>query len=164
MAEEWFDVVDAADCVVGMALRAEVHARGLLHRAVHILLERADGAIFLQKRSMSKDSAPGKWDSSASGHLDSGEGYRAAALREVEEELGVRVPTLEEIGRLPASVETGQEFVRIYRGRHEGPFVLNAEEIAEGGWYLPERIDQWLAAEPEAFARCFRSVWAVWRG
>ncbi|MEX0326173.1 MAG: NUDIX domain-containing protein, partial [Puniceicoccaceae bacterium] len=101
--DELFDVVDEEDRVVGVARRADVHANGLLHRAVHILVCRENGDIFLQQRSMQKDSHPGKWDSSASGHLDSGEGYDAAAVRELREELGVEVETLAEIGRLPAS-------------------------------------------------------------
>ena len=37
-SEEWFDVVNARDEVVGRATRREVHARGLLHRAVHVLV------------------------------------------------------------------------------------------------------------------------------
>ena len=36
---------------------------------------------------MSKDSSPGLWDSSASGHLDCGEDYDACAVRELREEL-----------------------------------------------------------------------------
>ena len=71
MADEIFDVVDEADEVVGTETRREVHRRKLLHRAVHILIYNSKGEIFLQKRSMSKDSCPGLWDSSASGHVDS---------------------------------------------------------------------------------------------
>jgi isopentenyldiphosphate isomerase len=54
--------------VVGQNTRREVHARGLWHRAVHVLVFNARGEVFLQKRSMKKDIAAGKWDSSASGH------------------------------------------------------------------------------------------------
>jgi isopentenyldiphosphate isomerase len=85
--DELFDVVDANDRVIGQEKRGVVHATGLLHRAVHILVQRGNGDIFLQKRSMEKDSHPGCWDSSSSGHLDSGEGYDKAAVRELREEL-----------------------------------------------------------------------------
>ena len=80
-ADEFFDVVDRNDAVVGRAARREVHARGLLHRAVHVLVCDGSGRVFLQKRSMKKDIAPGLWDSSCSGHVDSGESYDAAAVR-----------------------------------------------------------------------------------
>ena len=87
--EELFDVVDAQDRVVGQAPRREVHAKQLRHRAVHVLVFDEKGAVFLQKRSMGKDSCPGTWDSSCSGHLDAGEDYDAAAVRELREEIGL---------------------------------------------------------------------------
>jgi len=89
MAEEIFDVVNDRDEVIGRASRSEVHARGLLHRAAHVLVFNARGQAFLQKRSMLKDRQPGVWDSSASGHLSSGESCDVCAVREVREELGV---------------------------------------------------------------------------
>ena len=89
MSDEIFDVVNERDEVIGQETRQEVHRRGLLHRAVHVLIYNGKGEIFLQKRSMTKDSCPGLWDSSASGHVDSGEEYDACSVREVREELGV---------------------------------------------------------------------------
>lgn len=159
--DELFDVVDELDRVVGQARRADVHAGGLRHRAVHVLVQRRDGAVYLQKRSMAKDSNPGRWDSSASGHLDSGETYDEAAVRELDEELGVRVPEITRIGFLEASEETGQEFVHIYTAGHEGPFTLHPEEISDGRWVRPERIGEWLREHPEDFPPCFHAVWAV---
>lgn len=156
--DELFDIVDGEDRVIGQARRADVHARGLLHRAVHLLVQRSDGAVFLQRRSLQKDSHPGKWDSSASGHLDAGEAYAAAARRELVEELGI-VAEPSEIGRLPASRETGQEFVRIYRVEHEGPFTLHPEEIMDGGWFTPQEVANRIQAEPETVAPCFVAVW-----
>ena len=91
MPEEIFDIVNERDEVVGQNTRREVHARGLWHRAVHVLVFNARGEVFLQKRSIKKDIAAGKWDSSASGHLDSGEDYDACAVREVREEIGLRL-------------------------------------------------------------------------
>ena len=87
--DEIFDVVDALDRVISQATRREVHAQGLLHRAVHILILNSSGEVFLQKRSMAKDTHPDCWASSASGHLDAGEDYLSAAIRECKEELGV---------------------------------------------------------------------------
>ena len=156
--DELFDVVDSDDRVIGVARRGVVHAQGLLHRAVHILVLNAEGQVFLQQRSMEKDSHPGKWDSSASGHLDSGEGYPAAAVRELREELGIEIDRLDQISALPASEATGWEFVRVYRTHHEGPFVLHPEEISGGKWIPLDELDKWINEEPTAFARCFLDV------
>ncbi|MGH7972763.1 MAG: NUDIX hydrolase, partial [Limisphaerales bacterium] len=89
MSEEIFDVVDDKDQVVGKRTRDEVHRLGLMHRAVHVLVFNAHGQVFLQKRSMKKDRQPGLWDSSTSGHLDSGETYDHCAIRELGEEIGL---------------------------------------------------------------------------
>jgi isopentenyl-diphosphate delta-isomerase type 1 len=162
--DEIFDVVDQDDRVVGTARRADVHANGWLHRAVHIMVQRANGDVFLQKRSMEKDCHPGVWDSSASGHLDSGEAYADAAVRELWEELGLKVESVREIGALPASKVTGQEFVRIFGVVDEGPFVLHPTEIADGRWVPCEELDRWLGSRPAEFAPCFHEVWRAVEG
>ena len=79
MSEEIFDVVNERDEVIDRQPRREVHRLGLKHRAVHVLVFNSRGEVFLQKRSPKKDTAAGLWDSSASGHLDSGEDYDACA-------------------------------------------------------------------------------------
>ncbi|MFM9030724.1 MAG: NUDIX hydrolase, partial [Opitutaceae bacterium] len=89
--EEWFDVVNERDEVVGRETRREVHARGLWHLSVHTLVFDRAGRVMLQKRSLLKDLSPGLWDSSCSGHLDAGEDYDSAAVRELGEEIGVRL-------------------------------------------------------------------------
>src|SRR4026207_1674874 len=89
MSVEYFDVVNERDEVIDRRSRPDVHRLGLRHRAVHVLVFNKRGELFLQKRSMRKDCFPGTWDSSASGHLDSGESYDACAVRELKEELGV---------------------------------------------------------------------------
>src|SRR3974390_1462923 len=112
MPEDIFDVVNERDEVIGRAPRKEVHARGLWHRAVHVLVFNARGEVFLQKRSMLKDTAKGQWDSSSSGHLDSGEDYDACAVRELGEEIGLFVTQPpRRLFKIGASAETGWEFV-----------------------------------------------------
>src|SRR5258706_9314356 len=133
MSEEIFDVVNERDEVVGRETRREVHRTGLKHRAVHVFVFNSRGEVFLQKRSMSKDTHPGVWDSSASGHLDSGEDYDTCAVREVHEELGFRLNCAPlRVLKIDPCEDTGQEFVRVYKCESEGPFVLHPEEIETG--------------------------------
>ena len=160
MPEEYFDVVNQEDAVVGRATRREVHARGLLHRAVHVLVFSRAGELFLQKRSQSKDTAPGAWDSSTSGHVDAGEDYDACAVRELGEEIGLAVARAPARAlRLRACEETGNEFVWVYRLEDEGPFTLHPEEIERGAWYRPAEIARQLRENPAAFASSFRLIW-----
>lgn len=161
MGEEIFDVVDEQDEVIGAQPRREVHRLGLRHRAVHVLVFNARGELFLQQRSMLKDNWPGVWDSSASGHLDTGEAYDACALREVREEIGLTLAVApRRLFKLPACMETGMEFCWVYRVEHEGPFALQESEVRGGGWFTGEAIDDWIARRPNDHASGFRAIWA----
>lgn len=158
--EEMFDVVDETDAVIAQAARREVHARGWRHRAVHVLVFNRAGELFLQKRALSKDTAPGAWDSSASGHVDAGESYDACAVRELWEEIGLRLDGAPARRlRLGACEATGQEFVWVYRLVAEGPFVLHPGEIERGAWFPAAEVTRRLREDPGSFASSFRLIW-----
>jgi isopentenyl-diphosphate delta-isomerase len=160
MSEEFFDVVNERDEVIGRAPRREVHARDLRHRAIHVLVFNARGEVFLQKRSLTKDTSPGLWDSSTSGHVDAGEDYDACAVRELREEIGLGVAACPaRLMRIAACVETGWEFVWVYHCVREGPFTLHPEEIERGDWFTPERVTAWVAGSPREFASAFQMIW-----
>jgi len=160
MSEEIFDIVNEHDEVIGQNTRREVHRLGLKHRAVHVLVFNARGEVFLQKRSMKKDIAAGKWDSAASGHLDTGEDYDACAVREVREEIGLHLTqTPERLFKISPSRETGWEFCWIYRCINEGPFVLHPDEIETGAWFSPDAVTKWVREKPEDFANAFVLIW-----
>ena len=160
MNDEWFDVVNERDEVTGRQTRRETHRLGLLHRATHVLVFNRRGEVFLQKRSASKDKFPGAWDSSASGHVDSGEDYDTCAARELREEIGLapaRPPR--RLFKAGACAETDQEFVWVYRVEAEGPFELNAEEIERGGWFATEVVTRWMEERPGDFASTLPLIW-----
>lgn len=160
MTEEIFDVVDDRDRVIGRQTRREVHQHGLKHRAVHVLVFNQRGELFLQKRSFKKDTFPGAWDSSASGHLNAGENYDTCAVRELREEIGLFVPRCPKRQfKIDACEETGREFVWVYRCDANGPFRLNQEELECGAFFKPDHINRWMAERPRDFADSFRLVW-----
>jgi isopentenyl-diphosphate delta-isomerase len=157
--DELFDVVDS---VVSQAPRREVHARKLLHRAIHVLVHDSSGRLFLQRRSLSKETSPGCWDSSCSGHVDAGEDYLIAARRELGEELGWYDESLplRPLLKLPALPDTGHEFIQIFLlGPTSGPFDLNPEEITEGRWIVPEELDLLISDDPAQFAGALLFLW-----
>ena len=159
-ADELFDVVDGQDRVTSQARRADVHAQKLLHRAIHVLVFDRAGRVFLQRRSMAKDVAPGRWDSSCSGHLDAGEDYDGAAVRELGEEIGLALSAPPERWlRLEACAQTGWEFVWVYRLEHEGPFRLHPAEIMDGAWYEPAEVDLAVRERAREFSGAFRYIW-----
>ena len=164
VSQELLDVVDENDCVIEVKTRGEIHAKGLMHRAVHILLFNSQGELFLQKRSMSKDEQPGKWDSSAAGHVDSGEAYVDCARREIAEELGiVAEQPMEMLFKLPASMLTGNEHCMVYRYVFDGPMVLQAEEIDDGQWIPPAAMDRRVADNDPDLTEAVSLIWVEYR-
>lgn len=161
-AAECFPVVDDRDRKIGEATRAEVHANNLRHRAIHILLFNSAGEILLQKRAAAKDRHPRLWDSSTAGHVEGNETYDETAARELKEELGVTA-ALELIGKLPASAETGHEFIQVYRGQCDGPFKFPYGEISAVKFFPIEIVDRWIENKPEEFAPGFLECWRMWR-
>jgi isopentenyl-diphosphate delta-isomerase type 1 len=162
MTEDIFDIVNERDEVIGRKPRSEVHARGLLHRAVHVLVFNSQGQVFLQKRSMNKDRQPGVWDSSCSGHVDSGEDYDQTAVRELREEIDLRLNAPpQRLFKINACEETDAEFVWVYRCENDGPFQLHPDEIETGGWFTPEKVTQWIQEKPQEFAPAFIFIWKL---
>lgn len=83
------------------SLTGEVKERGLIHRdgdlhgTAHVWLiryreDKQSADVLLQKRSKNKDSFPGSYDISSAGHIPAGADFLDSALRELEEELGIK--------------------------------------------------------------------------
>ncbi len=159
---EIFDVVNERNEVTGQSTRGEVHAKGLLHRAVHVFVFNRHGELWLQQRSHLKDVHPLGWDSSAAGHLDAGEDYATSAVRELKEELGIDATT-ECIAEIPASAHTGWEFVELHRAYHDGPMNFAPDEIICGQFFRIEQIADWIAARPQDFAGGFIECFKRWQ-
>ncbi|MEK9805790.1 MAG: NUDIX domain-containing protein [Euryarchaeota archaeon] len=158
---EIFDIVNDNDEIVGSASRNEVHKLGLKHRSVHLLIFNKQGSVLLQKRSMEKDTFPGTWDSSVSGHVDSGENYDEALIRESLEELGVKFELVpERIFKVDACKETDNEFSWVYRHSFEGPFSPNVDEISEIKWFSKETLDDSNLNDSSIYSPAFSLIWS----
>ena len=116
--DEYLDIVDENDVVIGKDLRNKIYkegrAKNTFLRFVNILAFDKEGFLLLPKRSMNRRLAPGCYDFSCGEHMTAGEEYYPAAIRGVEEELGIKNAELEFLGKLePADNVTG--FMHIYK-------------------------------------------------
>ena len=161
--EEVFDVVDEQNEVTGQATRAEVHRENLRHRAVHVFVVNGKSELLLQQRSQLKDVQPGKWGSSAAGHLDAGESYEEAGLRELGEELGIDTEELplKLVGELPPSESNGWEFIQLFVTVYSGALRTPANEVAAVEWMEQDALRDWLSRRPEDFSGGFRECWEL---
>lgn len=71
--------------------KTEAHRQGICHGISAIGLIDNEGRLLIQKRSKTKKSEPNKWDLSSAGHIDVNETPAKAAIREMYEELGIKV-------------------------------------------------------------------------
>jgi len=124
---EMFDVIDMDGNKTGaIKERGVVHREGALHATSHIWIarenEKSGYDILLQKRSTCKDSHPGCYDISSAGHIGAGDEALKSALRELEEELGIKAKS-EEL------LEFGVQY-KNYEGEFYGkPFRDNQRSI-----------------------------------
>ncbi|MCD6320495.1 MAG: NUDIX domain-containing protein [Candidatus Desulfofervidaceae bacterium] len=152
--EEYLEIVDATDKVIGLGKRSFIHEVGCLHRAVHIFVFNLEGKLFLQKRAPNKDQHPDKWTSSASGHVDPKETYEKAAYRELKEELALEVP-LKKVFKVNACKETDGEHVVLYEAQTDFLPFPNRAEISEAKFYTLEEIQNMIEENQEAFTPSF---------
>lgn len=117
---EILPVIDAEGRIIGKAPRSACHVHSgesakrpkLLHPVVRLWLTDGAGNYWLQKRSLSKLVAPGKWDSAVGGHIAFGESVESSLRREAREEIGLLDPgAIRPIGQFLWETETERELV-----------------------------------------------------
>lgn len=161
-SNEILDIINDADETVGSATRHEIHRNGFMHRAVHIFVFNHEGKIYVQRRVCCKDSHPLKLDSSAAGHVDSGEDYHEAAIRELFEELNIGPQLIEELRYGPAP-ETDNERVALYSCICDIPPIPNPDEILSADFWSPTDLTISMSNTPEDFVPAFVILWTLFR-
>lgn len=112
--DEHVDILDEQGNPTGKScLKSEAHRKGLLHPTVHIWLYTPDGRVLIQQRGKNKATHPLLWDVSVAGHVGAGEKIITAAIREVEEEVGLTISEsdLESLGTFKAIHKIAEDFI-----------------------------------------------------
>ena len=154
---ELFDICDEEGKPTGQVVeREKAHALGICHRTAHIwVADRSDGQVrvLLQKRAADKDSFPGCYDTSSSGHIQAGDEPLESACRELKEELGINAEPKELcfIGTFSIQYESvfhvnpfrdnETAFVYLYERKvKEEELSLQTEEVESVKWFEMEEI------------------------
>jgi len=133
LQEELVDLVTEDDVPTGTATIGECVGRGLLHRAVAVLVVRGNGDFVLQQRSKRDLWQPGLWTLSSTGHVRAGETYSHAAVRELNEELGITAK-LSRVGKyLIPPIRSGElterEWVTSYVAKTDRACRIDGDEV-----------------------------------
>ena len=148
--EEDFPVIDVQGNVIGRASRRYCHSGTMaLHPVVHLHIFDHVGNLYLQKRSMTKDIAPGRWDTAVGGHVDYGENIMEALNREAGEELGIMINNLTPKPLFDYVWKSSREceIVNAFAIRYEGKITPDLKEVDEGRFWSLEEIHASLGKE-----------------
>ncbi len=138
--KELFVVVDENDKILGYQTRYNCHHdKNLIHRAVGAVIFNDKGEILMQKRNMSKDTDPGLYTLSMSGHVGKGEDYEESAEREMYEELGIKTDLIF-AKKFLLEMENETEMEVIYKVTHNGPFKIDKTEIEKVEFFKVEEL------------------------
>jgi isopentenyldiphosphate isomerase len=152
-------IVDENDQPIGAATKDKIWEKGLWHRIIRVMVEDNEGRILLQKRSTKLELSPGRWAESASGHADEGDDYNQAAKRELEEEIGLKDVTLEELGSWQSTGDFQgrilNRFNKAYRVNLNQPFepVIQEKEVSEVRWFSLDELKDLIKNHPEKVTR-----------
>lgn len=158
--DELLSYVDIDDNEIGLLPRAQIHRRGLWHRAVHVLVLDDVGRLIIQQRSASKDIYGLHWEC-VGGHTVPNEDYQSAARREVREELGVETSAPRLLTQHEPCIATGWEFVHVFSAITQDTPQPDAREVAAVDRITWEELLKELQHSSRPISPSFR--YTVWR-
>lgn len=141
--EEILDLVDNDDNVIGTISRQEVYAQGIKnYRCVHAFIQNSEGQLWIPRRVGSKKLYPNALDFSVAGHVEAGETYEEALVKEAKEEVRLElVPNdYQEVGYFtPYTSEVGV-FQKVYLIKCEETPAYDETEFQGHEWLTPQAV------------------------
>lgn len=161
--EESVVLVNEENEVLGLMPKMEAHEKGMLHRAISILLYNSQGEMLIQQRAKTKYHWPLIWSNAVCSHPRENESFQEAAERRLKEELNIRC-SLEEIYRFVYKAQDEQtgliehEYDVVYKGIYDGDVPFNLDEIESIRWIALDSLSQEIENEPEKFSFWFKEI------
>lgn len=153
MQDEYLDLVDKNDQVIGKKLRSEVYAEGLSNfRVVNAFLVNSEGKLWIPMRGPHKRIFPSCLDMSMGGHVESGEDYNASFKRELIEELGIDAEKTpwKLLGHLTPHENQVAAFMNVYEIKTDEVPQFNSDDFTEYFWLTPKEVIQKIEGGTEA--------------
>jgi isopentenyl-diphosphate delta-isomerase type 1 len=155
---ELITVVDENDKPLKGEDRKTVHSSTMWHRGIHVFVFNSQGEVLVQLRSTLKDKYPDTYDCSISGQVAYGEQYEEAAIRELAEELGIKVSKLIPAIHFrmpygPSDYHVCELFECVYDGK-----IRPNEEVSEIKFLGMNDLKKLIAASPEMFTPWFVEI------
>ncbi len=144
MDDELLDLVDVNDKVIGTINRMDysqliTEKLGYI-RATDLFILNSKGQLYVPIRTPDKTIAPNGFDYSAGGHVESGDDYISAIIREANEELNINIKP-EELEFVAKSTAEEIRYIQcLYLLRSDVTPNFNRDDFVAGKWLYPEEV------------------------
>lgn len=161
--EEKVVLVNENNEVLGLMPKMEAHEKGLLHRAISILLYNSKGEMLIQQRAKTKYHWPLIWSNAVCSHPRENEDFQDAAQRRLKEELNISC-SLKEVYRFIYKAKDKQtglieyEYDVVYEGQFDGEIPFNPNEIESIRWIALDSLSQDIEDQPEVYSFWFKEI------
>lgn len=147
--EEIFDIYTRDGKYIGFQSKSVCHSEnpGFYHKPVWIYIINSKNEILVQKRASTKKRFPNLWGLSSGGHVNRGEEIIDAAIRETQEELGIK--SEKENYKLCKEYidDSSWEIAQVYIAHLDFDIkdvILRKEEVAEVKWISFEEFKKFV--------------------
>lgn len=153
-------LVNSTDEPTGTMEKLEAHEKGLLHRAISVLIFNSNQEILLQRRALHKYHSPGLWTNTCCSHPYPNENARDAAMRRLKEEMNIE--TLLEFAfkfeyKAPFSNGlTEHELDHVFIGHSNDTPHLNTDEAVAFKWISLMELKKDIQNSPEKYTVWFK--------
>lgn len=141
--DEFLDLVNLHDGVIGRERRSQVYAQGLSNfRVINAFIVNSKGELWIPRRTATKRIFPLSLDVSVGGHVESGETYEQAFKRETKEEinLDLKIIPYTFLGHLTPQKHKVSAFMNVYEIQSNFTPYYNKDDFVEYFWLRPEQL------------------------
>lgn len=155
-------LVNEQDVSVGTMEKLEAHKKGLLHRAVSVLIFNQEGEMLLQRRAFNKYHSGGLWTNTCCSHPYPEENTLDAAHRRLEEEMGMQTElykVFDFIYKVQLEEDLFEhELDHVYLGFSNETPHLNLEEASSFKWLDMDSIYKEIELNPQNYTEWFKLI------
>ena|SRR6218665_2053371 len=156
-------LVDKNDREIGVKDKLGAHLDGDLHRAISVFLFDSNGRMLLQRRAAGKYHSGGLWTNACCSHPRQNETAHMAAVRRLEEEMGINCPDLQPVFSFIYKADVGNgltehELDHVFIGSSNAVPAPDPQEVMDYKYALLREIEKELQEHPEHYTAWFRLI------